>query len=114
MIDFNKEYQTRDGRKVRLISNQGSKIFPIIGIIQGSVTAFSWTSEGRCFEDTTTSRIWDLMEVTPEPKIYKCWVNFYSDGSSHSFSTRGSAEICKGSERTPRVGDPIEITWREE
>ena len=59
-----------------------------------------WT-DGRhyvaCFDDLDTVYLLEDMlatdwETKPEKKIYKCWVNFYKDGSKRIFNTKEDAD----------------------
>lgn len=70
MIDIDKKYQTRDGRKVRLISNNGTEQYPIIGAIEGQPSVSCWNVHGlytypRGASDATHS--FDLVPVPEAP-----------------------------------------------
>jgi hypothetical protein len=66
MIDIDKKYQTRDGRPVRLISDNGTPEYPIIGIVDGGgIRPRSWTAEGK-YSDLCPD--FDLVPV-PLPKV---------------------------------------------
>lgn len=69
MIDIDKKYQTRDGRKVRLISNNGSTEYPIIGLLENSMVVECWTAEGRIFSGSSMNRNKDLLPVLEKIKV---------------------------------------------
>ena len=77
MIDKNKEYQTRDGREVRIYATDGNRSFPVHGAIRESDgwSFASWTCTGdhdiSCGESEH-----DLIE---KPKVIKGWINIYPD-----------------------------------
>jgi hypothetical protein len=84
MIDPNKEYQTRDGRPVRILTTDRKwDQFPVVGLIlghDGEERLRSWTSEGRALyrrDDTN-----DLVERPAKQKGVVVWryggqVQFY-------------------------------------
>ena len=49
-IDITKSYQTCYGQKVRLISDQGSEEYPIIGYINHETIPTVWTADGRYYK----------------------------------------------------------------
>lgn len=53
-------------------------------------------------------------EVEPEKKVSRCWVNFYEDGCSNSFSNKGAAdslaEYRKLNGGCKRIGNAVEVT----
>lgn len=70
MIDIDKKYQTRDGRAVRLISNNGTPEYPIIGVIYGADTPSSWTVDGCALRGSSLMRNSDLVPVPDEVTMY--------------------------------------------
>lgn len=60
-VDLKKNYRTRDGRAVRLISDQGHANFPIIGYIDDEDMPYVWRSDGGSEASRITS--FDLVEV---------------------------------------------------
>ena len=71
MIDIRKQYKTRDGRSVHILSDMGSEAFPIVGLIEGEDTAQCWTIDGHYYQnDATASCSKDLIEETSEVRYY--------------------------------------------
>ena len=105
MIDITKQYRTRDGRDVRLISDQGSESFPIVGYVGDHVTPSTWRPDGRSARIDTL----DLIEVK-EPKILKCWVNFYGNLDQSVFPTKSLADHYNEVRGYPRIGEAVEVT----
>lgn len=93
MIDLKKTYKTRDGRPVRLISDRGHPVFPIVGYIENASVPYTWTYEGCSFQNRTQSSI-DLIEVAPEPSKTKVsvWMNIYPYAGYSVWKTREQAD----------------------
>ena len=67
-IDIDKKYQTRSGLPVRLISNNGRKGYPILGVVtrpDGSETVADWTDEGEPFRWAAPRN--DGLDLVPIP-----------------------------------------------
>ena len=80
MIDKNKIYKTRDGRKVRIYATDGGGRNPIHGSVKdedGWIFQV-WPKSGRYFEDGDEDYRIDLIEVRPRHKR-TVWVNVYKD-----------------------------------
>jgi hypothetical protein len=105
-IDITKKYKTRSGEAVRLVSDKGNGKFPFIGLTGDDSTPLSWTKEGYWNADITPNYL-DLIEVK-EPKVLKCWVNFYP-GCTTSHSTKEEADEIAG-HFTTRIGEAVEVT----
>lgn len=75
-IDINKQYQTRDGRPVRIISTDGLQDCPIVVIVDQTI--HSYTIDGKLHSNFTKygSEL-DLIEV-PKKFRYERWVNVYN------------------------------------
>jgi len=87
MIDKDKQYETRDGREVRIYATDGGGEYPVHGAIKRSdrwVSA-SWGSQGHvvksCREDPD-----DLIEVKPRIKIER-WIVVYENGEVNTLKT---------------------------
>ena len=63
MIDINKQYQTRDGRKVEIISTSGRKIYSVIGYIGTSINLSVWMPNGKAFFTCVEDHNLDLIEI---------------------------------------------------
>lgn len=72
MIDIDKKYQTRDGRAVRLISNNGTREHPIVGVIEGRPRVSSWSATGSLL--TFGRHNYDLVLV-PEKIRVAIWID---------------------------------------
>ena len=88
VIDIhNKKYKTKGGSDVTFITDKGHEAWSIVGYIGNNSIPTCWRSNGhrtcwrsnghryygecgRCLED--------LVEYI-EPKILRCWVNFYEE-----------------------------------
>ena len=84
MISLDKEYRTRDGRKVRLLCVDGpDDIYPVIGFVERSIGTYEWCSDGMCCESHNTGPL-DLIESKPRVKK-TLWLHHYKDGASYVF-----------------------------
>lgn len=63
-IDIKKQYKTRNGEKVTLLSDQGHDIYPITGLIGRNTQPDTWSKTGSYMNDKIGDL--DLIEVTPE------------------------------------------------
>ena len=80
MIDINKQYQTRDGRTVRIISTEGPKDRPVVAIITHPDPNFNeqmvaYQTDGRPYKNLSKTCL-DLIEA-PKKFRYERWVNVY-------------------------------------
>lgn len=106
-IDITKEYQTRDGRKVKLFAISDDVNHPVVGqILDAGKQWFNenWTLEGKLYNDEGES-FGDLVEVKNEQSFYvgSIAVIFYRDASvylsSNTFSANAFQEIIKKYEK---------------
>jgi hypothetical protein len=67
MIDINKQYKTRSGSDIELVSDAGREPYPIIGYTDDSAVPMGWTRDGQYI--TTATSALDLVEVRP----YEDW-----------------------------------------
>ena len=85
MISLDKEYRTRDGRKVRLLCVDGpDEIYPVIGFVENSIGTYEWCSDGKVCESQVADQ-YDLIESKPRVKK-TVWLHHYEDGSCIIFS----------------------------
>lgn len=83
MIEMGKNYRTRDGRAVTLLTTDGGGKYPVLGFIDGKTGAYGgkavnrWTSKGWWLADDPEERTDDLVEAKPETKSF---ANVYDDG----------------------------------
>jgi hypothetical protein len=94
MIAFDKKYVTKHGEAVRLISNQGSEKFPIIGIVDGDVTVKCWTKEGRYNE--IGEHFLDLVEVKTKVKYLKSMAQLLTEFPHSRFTSDGVLSVYSG------------------
>jgi hypothetical protein len=79
MIDIDKKYQTRDGHAVRLISNNGTPEYPIIGVVDGIRRPMTWTPEGGYLDSAKSPCNLDLMPVPLTKMRVAVWVDENGD-----------------------------------
>ena len=92
-IDITKKHQTRDGRQVKLYSDDNKGDYPVHGAIVDEHESYieSWTSEGACHLHTSSGS--DLVPVLEKIKIKKTvWFNVYIDGDCHMYSSKVEAD----------------------
>jgi hypothetical protein len=63
VIDINKKYKTRDGRKVEIIAMERRLLLPVVGIVEGQSVIKCWSIFGRIYNEREES-VYDLNEVT--------------------------------------------------
>lgn len=111
MIDITKKYKTRNGQNVKLLSDKGRGQYPVLGYIGKRTTPSIWTLEGRYTISGNYADL-DLIEVK-EPKVLKCWVNFYTDGSCRAIPTKEMADAWNNDGHSPRyrhrIGEAVEV-----
>lgn len=90
MISMDKQYQTRDGREVRIYAVDGGGFYPIQGavLIGGRWIMYSWSGLGYINRPIDPEAN-DLIEV---PKIIKAWVNIYPFSDGYVYKTREEAD----------------------
>ena len=91
MIDKNKTYKTRDGKKVRIYATDGEKEYPVHGAIKlhNEWMAITWTAEGKYCGLGGDDK--DLIEV--KPRIQReYWVNVYPDNLGFVHLDRAQAD----------------------
>ena len=112
MIDINKQYRTRDGRKVRIYATDG---MPPTHEVHGAIknpkgwSPSSWTADGR-YAGRATETDYDLIEVKPRVKMER-WVNVYFGGTTSTYVFKEDADKCANHNRIACV--KIEIDCEE-
>ena len=82
-IDINKQYQTRNGKKVRIYCTDASGHYPVHGAVWEEQTKewniCTWTKDGKHnLDDDMKGDPFDLVEV--KPRIQReYWLNIYKD-----------------------------------
>ena len=80
VVSMDKQYRTRDGRKVRVLcvdADLGVNGDSVVGIIHGEDDPCTWRASGGYFEASDSRD--DLIEVKPTVKV-ECWMNVYGHG----------------------------------
>lgn len=77
-IDWNKPVQTRDGRRVTIVTRNGRRPFNVIGYIGDETCINSWTERGEFFVCDGPKPI-DLISA-PERTVYWAGVYCRDDG----------------------------------
>ena len=70
MIEMGKQYQTRNGRAVRILCVDGPGSQPVVGIVEGEDSPDTWNMDG-----TWSARIdsWDLVPVPVKHEATMQW-----------------------------------------
>lgn len=97
IVDINKQYQTRDGKKVRIYCTDASGPYPVHGAVWSELDQCwqlrTWTAEGA-FSEYVRFGLIDLVEV--KPRIQReLWVNVYRDNREFFYPTRERADESK-------------------
>ena len=106
-LDLTKPVQTRDGRKVEIVTTKGREPYPVLGFIGELSFPTGWSADGA-FELGTPSHH-DLIN-TPEPKrVVDFWAHVYADGSGKLLASKAGPDIWGKVERITRV----HVRWTE-
>lgn len=108
-FDSTKPCQTRDGRKVEIISTNGRAPWVIVGYIEDSEAVYKWLNDGsfcadRCFENPN-----DLVNIR---RKREAWVNLYRSGDAGWHDTEDKAHDKAGPTRIACVR--VRVEWEEE
>lgn len=101
-IDLKKKYRTRNGRPVRLISDQGRQPYPFLGYVGDDFVPCAWSEEGRRMSyELRPSRLHDhdLIEA-PGTLTGDLWLVFAVEGKG--ITNRGEILSCQHSEEAVR------------
>ena len=95
MIDPSKQYQTRDGRAVRILCVDAKGHQPVVGLVMdfnGLEKPFTWGLDGSYwFVRSDKSTFMDLVEV-PEKRRLVGFVNVYENECSRIYKFRRFAD----------------------
>jgi hypothetical protein len=95
-INIDNKYQTRSGLAVRLISDNGTVGFPIIGVVEGRTLPDSWQADGKFLDRGGDS----FLDLVPVPVTRTAYINVYPSGMSVlSHPTRARADENAASNR---------------
>jgi len=94
IVDINKQYQTRDGKKVRIYCTDASGPYPVHGAVWSELDQCwqlrTWTAEGA-FSEYVRFGLIDLVEV--KPRIHReYWLNLYPDKTLGYYYEKESAD----------------------
>lgn len=93
-IDINKQYQTRNRKKVRIYSTEALGDFPIHGAVwlDNEWDICTWTKDGKySLDDDMNGDSLDLVEV--KRRIQReYWMNLYNSGSGSVWKNRQNAD----------------------
>jgi len=104
VISLDKEYMTRDGRKVRLLCVDGpDSLYPVVGFVECSSDTYEWCSDGKFRRHIDVDRR-DLIESKPRLKK-TLWLHHYKDGRSSVFSN----PVTAGEETVARTKHEIDV-----
>ena len=114
MIDPSKQYQTRDGRKVRILCVDAKPPYPVVGIIQDdNELPESWDENGKYWQqDYPDGHRVDLVEV-PEKRRLVGYVNVYENECSRIYKFRRFADENASKSRIACLELNIEYTVGE-
>jgi len=115
MIDINKKYQTRDGRKVRIYATDGGAGSPVMGAVfyttpngQWWWKSARWTEDGR-YDYHGRQTETDLIEVRPRHKR-TVWLNVYDHCFSY-YDNKEDADMFAGGRRIACI--KVELDFAE-
>lgn len=117
MIDMKLTYSTRDGRSVRLLCTDGNDSdYPVIGIISGLHSTYSWFADGNFDPNNPDKHPYDLIEVKPKIVVER-WFNIFKPTSGDPFVALWptEAEAIRGSNVTKWkvLARAVPFVWRE-
>ena len=103
MIDFSKPVQTRDGRKVEIITTNGRGLWTVVGYVGNEAITRHWRGDGASF---TERQNFDLINV-PEPRMV--YLRAYCDGSVSASNNNGTFD-CWGLVESSAYGTTNDYT----
>lgn len=112
-IEMGKEYQTRDGRKVRILCVDGpNDVYPVVGFIESSGPQ-TWAPDGT-FRVSAGARGCD-QDLVPVPVTKTVYVNVYRGRDTPAFGDPypSRAECDRIAGRGPERTGCIKITYTE-
>ena len=113
MIEMGKQYQTRDGRAVRILCVDGPNLLrPVIGCVEGDYSALMWMPDGTFFTNDDSPHHLDLI---PVPTKHEGWIPIIKEDDGIHWAngfvqetSEAAATICARS-----GGDVViaHVTW---
>lgn len=108
MVSLDKEYMTRDGRKVRLLCIDGpDEGYPVVGFVEGLEDTFRWRLGGAFFFGFGESKF-DLIEVKPRVKK-TLWINHHDNGGTTTWNSESKALVYSPQTTIARTKCEIDV-----
>lgn len=95
-IDITKEYTTRDGREVRLISDEGKGDYPIVGFIE-EYSIMEWATNGKIIMNSKSGYPRDLIPKKKKVKCLKSVPELMAEFEGSHFDSYGNLRYLNGS-----------------
>ncbi len=115
MISLNKQYKTRGGEEVRVLSTDRDDAYcPVVALIStnGREELHTFTKDGKWNPGADTEHDYDLIEVKPRiKKTY--WINVYVEGAGNCYTSKDMAELYGGIDRLACVKIEIDCEYGE-
>ena len=112
MIDINKKYRTRDGRKARIYATDGEQGKLVHGAVKHKEHGWQsmlWFADGHYDHGGIIQHPYDLIEVRPRHKR-TVWVNVYRDDLD-AYISREQAEDEQDTDRIACI--KVELDFEE-
>lgn len=115
MIDINKKYRTRDGRKVRIYATDGAHNMCVHGAYKDAKfgwLSLAWSHEGEAnvLDHTGRQTHLDLIEVRPRHKR-TVWVNVCEHVVMGTYENKWEADSCAWKDRIACI--KVELDFEE-
>lgn len=115
-LDLNKPVQTRDGRPVRILCENGhfhGKQSPVVGLVRckdGFDAIATWGKDGRRFDSIDSPHDSDLVNV---PTKREGWVNVYKNIRETGATIYGSEDHARRGCDDDEDVATIKIEWED-
>lgn len=110
LISMDKQYRTRDGETVKILTVSRKGSYPVIALIGNEERIQTFSRTGQCCINVVGND--DLIEVKPRIK-QDVWINVYSRENLYTYSTKEEADISAGSKRIACVKIEIDCEHGE-
>ena len=108
-FDPTKPVQTRDGRKVELITTKGREPWVLVGYIDDGAQVVEWLKDGRRIQSQDIGM--DLINVPETAEVMDFWVNVYNGNVGSAWNTKYDADRAAG--RGNERKTCIHVRWTE-
>ena len=109
MIEMGKQYQTRDGRAVRILWVDGPGSQPVAGIVEGEDSPDTWNMDGTWTWGTRIDS-WDLVPVPVKHEATMQWGQWGQCFEPAVYVSVLLTDFLKG---LPKNVHEIRLTWEE-